>query len=56
MTEPNLDPNDDVLASEPTVYNPDAFQGRTVLISGGAGGLGAQATWVPSTVARQVPV
>lgn len=33
-------PEDDDLAVLPTVYGPQAFAGKTVLISGGAGGIG----------------
>lgn len=56
MTDPNLDPNDDVLASEPTVYAPDAFQGKTVLISGGAGGLGRACGWLLGRLGARVVI
>ena len=34
------------LAVHPTVYAPGSFQGKTVLISGAAGGLGRAAAWL----------
>ncbi|MDF1748308.1 MAG: SDR family oxidoreductase [Alphaproteobacteria bacterium] len=38
--------SDAELAVHPTVYAPDAFHGKTVLISGAAGGLGRAAAWL----------
>lgn len=38
--------DDEALASLPTVYGPAAYAGRTVLISGGAGGIGRATAWL----------
>jgi citronellol/citronellal dehydrogenase len=38
--------DDDALANHPTVYGPDAYRGKTVLISGGAGGIGRATAWL----------
>lgn len=38
--------DDSQLAAHPTVYAPDAFAGQTVLISGGAGGIGRATAWL----------
>lgn len=39
-TERTLGLDDEALASQPTIYAPDAFAGWRVLVSGGAGGIG----------------
>jgi len=50
MTEPKKERafglDDRELAELPTVYAPGAFAGKTVLISGGAGGIGRAAGWL----------
>jgi citronellol/citronellal dehydrogenase len=38
--------DDAALASHPTIYAVDAYAGRTVLVSGGAGGLGRACGWL----------
>ncbi|MBR0756258.1 SDR family oxidoreductase [Bradyrhizobium jicamae] len=38
--------NDADLAVQPTIYGPGAYAGRTVLISGGAGGIGRATAWL----------
>ena len=38
--------DDEALATRPTIYAADAYAGRTVLISGGAGGLGRACAWL----------
>lgn len=38
--------DDAALATHPTVYGPDAYRGKTVLISGGAGGIGRATAWL----------
>lgn len=38
--------DDDALANHPTVYGPEAYRGKTVLISGGAGGIGRATAWL----------
>ncbi|MDB5553872.1 MAG: short-chain dehydrogenase [Rhizobium sp.] len=38
--------DDDQLAVQSTVYGPEAFKGKTVLISGGAGGIGRATAWL----------
>lgn len=42
------------LAVLPTVYGPDAFTGKTVLISGGAGGIGRATAWLLGRLGAQV--
>lgn len=46
MAEREFGLDDDQLAVQPTVYGPDAFKGKTVLISGGAGGIGRATAWL----------
>lgn len=46
--------DDAALAVHPTVYAPDAFAGRTVLISGGAGGIGRAAAWLLGRLGARV--
>ena len=46
--------DDAALAVRPTVYAPDAFAGRTVLISGGAGGIGRAAAWLLGRLGAKV--
>lgn len=38
--------DDEALAVHPTIYDPSAYEGKTVLISGGAGGIGRAAAWL----------
>jgi citronellol/citronellal dehydrogenase len=38
--------DDEALAKHETVYRPDLFTGRTVLITGAAGGIGRAASWL----------
>jgi NAD(P)-dependent dehydrogenase (short-subunit alcohol dehydrogenase family) len=38
--------SDAQLAEHPTIYGADAYKGRSVLISGGAGGIGRAAAWL----------
>ena len=49
-TKPDASPafglDDEALATHPTVYAPGAFAGKTVLISGGAGGIGRASAWL----------
>ncbi|PZR94582.1 MAG: short-chain dehydrogenase [Stutzerimonas stutzeri] len=42
------------LAVLPTVYGPEAFAGKTVLISGGAGGIGRATAWLLGRLGAQV--
>lgn len=42
------------LAVLPTVYGPEAYVGRTVLISGGAGGIGRATAWLLGRLGAQV--
>lgn len=46
MAEREFGLDDDALAVQPTVYGPEAFKGKTVLISGGAGGIGRATAWL----------
>jgi citronellol/citronellal dehydrogenase len=50
MAEPAEAPefglDDEALWARPTVYGPTAFAGKTVLISGGAGGIGRATGWL----------
>ncbi|UVC08846.1 SDR family oxidoreductase [Rhizobium sp. TH2] len=46
MAEKEFGLDDDALAIHPTVYGPEAFKGKTVLISGGAGGIGRATAWL----------
>jgi citronellol/citronellal dehydrogenase len=43
---PEFGLDDADLAVEPTVFGPSAFAGKTVLISGGAGGIGRATAWL----------
>lgn len=38
--------DDEALAVHPTIYGPAAYEGKTVLISGGAGGIGRATAWL----------
>ena len=38
--------DDAALAIHPTVYGPEAYRGKIVLISGGAGGIGRATAWL----------
>ena len=46
MSEPNLETDDDTLATLPTIYGAESYIGKTALISGGAGGLGRACAWL----------
>ncbi|CAN7596945.1 SDR family oxidoreductase [Rhizobium sp. LjRoot254] len=46
MAEKEFGLDDDALAIHPTVYGPEAFKGKIVLISGGAGGIGRATAWL----------
>ncbi|GGF52493.1 short-chain dehydrogenase [Azorhizobium oxalatiphilum] len=46
--------DDAALAAHPTVYAADAFAGRTVLVSGGAGGIGRAAAWLLGRLGARV--
>ena len=46
--------DDEALATHPTVYAPGAFAGKTVLISGGAGGIGRAAAWLLGRLGARV--
>ena len=46
--------DDDALAAHPTVYAPDAYKGRTALVSGGAGGLGRACAWLLGRLGARV--
>ncbi len=48
--------DDQALADHPTVYAADAFAGRVVLISGGAGGLGRAVAWLLGRLGAHVVV
>ena len=58
MTEPKKERafglDDRELAELPTVYAPGAFAGKTVLISGGAGGIGRAAGWLLGRLGARV--
>lgn len=53
-SEPRFGLEDADLAVHPTVYAPGAFAGRTVLISGGAGGIGRAAGWLLGRLGARV--
>ena len=44
--QPAFGLDDEALWAHPTIYAPTAFAGRTVLISGGAGGIGRATAWL----------
>ncbi|MGV3553422.1 SDR family NAD(P)-dependent oxidoreductase [Rhizobium sp.] len=46
MAEREFGLDDAALAVHPTVYGPEAYRGKTVLISGGAGGIGRATAWL----------
>jgi len=49
-----LDIDDSALAEHKTIYAADSFSGRTVLISGGAGGLGRACAWLLGRLGARV--
>jgi citronellol/citronellal dehydrogenase len=46
--------DDEALATHPTVYGPEAYRGKSVLISGGAGGIGRATAWLLGRVGARV--
>lgn len=54
MATPELDTDDAALATQKTIYAPDAFAGRTALISGGAGGIGRACAWLLGRLGAKV--
>ena len=54
MSDAHLDTDDEALAGQATIYAPDAFKGRTALISGGAGGLGRACAWLLGRLGARV--
>jgi citronellol/citronellal dehydrogenase len=46
--------DDEALATHPTVYGPGAYRGKSVLISGGAGGIGRATAWLLGRVGARV--
>ncbi|MFG1210425.1 SDR family oxidoreductase [Xanthobacter flavus] len=46
--------DDEALATQPTIYAADAFAGRNVLVSGGAGGIGRAAAWLLGRLGARV--
>ena len=46
--------DDEALAARATIYAPDACKGRTVMISGGAGGLGRACGWLFGRIGARV--
>lgn len=46
--------DDEALANHPTIYAAHAYAGRTVLISGGAGGLGRACAWLLGRLGARV--
>jgi citronellol/citronellal dehydrogenase len=54
MTEETLKSDDATLAELKTVYAPGSFNGRTALISGGAGGIGRACAWLLGRLGARV--
>jgi NAD(P)-dependent dehydrogenase (short-subunit alcohol dehydrogenase family) len=54
MTEEILDLDDTELAEHRTIYAADSFSGRTVLISGGSGGIGRACAWLLGRLGARV--
>ncbi len=48
--------DDGALATQPTVFAANAYEGRTVLISGGAGGLGRACAWLMGRLGATVVI
>ncbi len=54
MAEQTLDLDDSALAERRTIYASGSFSGRTVLISGGAGGIGRACAWLLGRLGARV--
>jgi len=54
MTAPELDADNAALAEQKTIYAPDAFRGKTALVSGGAGGIGRACAWLLGRLGARV--
>src|ERR1700759_3280260 len=54
MTGETPDLDDSALATQKTVYAPGSFLGRTVLVSGGAGGIGRACAWLLGRLGARV--
>jgi citronellol/citronellal dehydrogenase len=55
-SEERLGLDDSVLAVRPTVYAPGLFAGQTVLVSGGAGGIGRAICWLFARLGARVVI
>lgn len=54
MTDQSIDIDDSALAEQKTSYTQDCYAGRTVLISGGAGGIGRACGWLLGRLGARV--
>ncbi len=54
MTEETHELDDSALAEHKTIYAANSFSGRTVLISGGAGGIGRACAWLLGRLGARV--
>jgi len=54
MMDESLALDDSALAAQQTIYAPGSFAGRTVLISGGAGGIGRACGWLLGRLGARV--
>lgn len=52
--KPEFGLDDAALAIHPTIYGPGSFAGQTVLISGGAGGIGRATAWLMGRLGAKV--